>query len=241
MPQLDFVIDQNLEVNMKLLLAKIYSEEGMLNVDTLESMSLKLSKSGEFIESLILPSFIALSDQSMLPSTFLFGGLNLTSASFGLFDIKLPSMSSLPFTNHITASEEVCVTIEDTGTLNKVINAFSFYNEPSTKQVKDKAPNRIFENIPYTFEFPKIRLKIESASIEVDNALSTETSIRCGHTLILDNADNKRVKLQGIHISESLYEGILVEVEEFNDLLLPGLIRLNEPCTNIKIQFHNDE
>lgn len=240
-PDLDFVIDQNLEVNVKLLLAKIYSEEGMLNVDTLESMSLKLSKSGEFIESLILPSFIALSDQSMLPSTFLFGGLNLTSTSFGLFDIKLPSMSSLPFTNHITASEEVCVTIEDTGTLNKLINSFSFYNEPSTKQVKDKAPNRIFENIPYTFEFPKIRLKIESASIEVDNALSTETSIRCGHTLILDNADNKRVKLQGIDISESLYQGILVEVEELNDLLLPGLIRLNEPCTDIKIQFHNDE
>lgn len=240
-PDLNFVIDKTMEVNMKLLLAKIYSEEGMLNVDTMESISLKLSKSGEFMESLILPSFFALSDQSMMPSTFLCGGLNFTSTSFGLFDIKLPSMCSLPFTNHITFSEEVDVTIGETNTLNKVINAFTFFNEPSTKQSKDTAQNRIFDNIPYTFEFSKIKFKIKSTIIEVDNILSTKTSIRCGHTLILDNADNKRVKLQGIHLSESLHEGVLVEVEQLNDLLVPGLIQLNEPCTDIKIQFYNDE
>ena len=203
-------------------------------------MSLKLSKSGEFIESLILPSFIALSNQSMLPSTLLFGGLILTSTSFGLFDIKLPSMSSLPFTNHITFSEEVDVVIGETDTLNKVMNAFTFFNEPSKKESKDTAQSRIFDKLPYTFEFPKIKFKIESTSIEVDNILSTETSIRCGHTLILDNADNKRVKLQGIHLSESLHEGIFVEVEQLNELLLPGLIQLNEPCTDLKIQFYND-
>lgn len=239
-PELHFVIDQTL-INMKLLMAKIYSEEGMLNVDTLESMSLKLSKSGEFIESLILPSFIALSDQSMMPSTFLFGGLNLRMSSFGVFDINLPSMSSLPFTNHITSSEEVCVTIGDNDTLNKVINAFSCCNEPLTKEINDKAPIRIFENIPYTFEFPKIRLKIESTSIEVDNIFSTDSSIRCGHTLILDNAENKRVDLQGLHLSESLDEGIFAEVEQLNELHVPGLIQLNEPCTEIKITLYNDE
>jgi hypothetical protein len=240
-PELHFVIDETLEININLLRAKIYSEEGMLNVDILESMSLKLSKSEEFIESLILPSFIALSDQSLMPSSFFFGGLNLRLTSFGRFDIKLPSMSSLPFTNHITSSEEICVTIGDNEALNKVINAFILCNEPSTKEIKDKAPIRIFENIPYTFEFPKLMLKIESTSIEVDNIFSTETSIRCGPTLILDNAENKRVKLQGLHLSESFDEGIFVEVEQLNELLVPGLIQLNEPCTEIKIQFYNDE
>ena len=240
-PELHFIIDQALEINMNLLRAKLYSEEGMLNVDTLETMSLKLSKSEVSIESLILPSFISLSDQSLMPCTFLFGGLNLRLTSFGLFDIKLPSMSSLPFTNHITSSEEVSVTIRDNDTLNKVINAFSFCNEPSTKEIKDKSSIRIFENIPYTFEFPKIMLKIGSTDVEVDNLFSTETSIRCGHTVILDDAENKRVKLQGLQLSESLHEGIFVEVEQLNELLVPGLIHLNEPCTEIKIQFYKDE
>ena len=82
----------------------VYSEGNLLKFDTIDSIKIRLWCYNDWLDKRVLPSFAALSNFTMRPTAFRFGGLNVVPCSMGILD-NLPSFTWLPDASHISLDD----------------------------------------------------------------------------------------------------------------------------------------
>ena len=220
----------------------VCSEGNLLNFDTIDSIKIRLSHSNDWLDMHIQPSFAALSDFTMCPTAFSFGGLNVGPCSMGILDINLPSFTRLPDASHISLDDVLSIKMESLEFLQQIREMVSSCTDLQEDPLSPtNAPNGICTShlykLPFSIEVPTIELAVNKPRTVVkgQNLLIKEHTVQCFRVSV-NGEDGMKGSAQNCELDLSNTD-ISVKIEEITGATLPGIATLAEPCSDLSISF----
>ena len=220
----------------------VCSEADLLNFDTIDSIKIRLSHYNDWLDMHIQPSFAALSNFTMCPTAFSFGGLNVGPCSMGILDVNLPSVTRLPDASHISLDDVLSIKMESLEFLQQIRGMVSSCTDLQDDPLcPTNAPNGIDTShpyrLPFSIEVPTIELAMNKPRTVVkgQNLLIKEHTVQCFRVSV-NGEDGMKGSAKNCQLDLSTTD-VSVKIGEITGATLPGIATLAEPCSALSIRF----
>jgi hypothetical protein len=211
------------------------SNDGIINVDTEETIRLRLAHANQHVDCSIQPSFVALPSSLQDVSAMNFGGASIDSCSLGLLRVVVPSCTMLPDTNIVTMNDPLGVQI---GSLDLAQNiqawiSSALQSDPSSSEQSSTT-------------LPEIGIHLSKLSINIQNPpmgligtqlIAQGEKISCA-SLDVQESSGMRASMKGVNVF--LEAGYHLQIDAVNQLVVPGLMALSAPAKEISVLYTSD-
>jgi len=211
------------------------SNDGIINVDTEETMHLRIAHANQHVDCSIQPSFVALPSSLQDISAMNFGGGSIDSCSLGLLRVVMPSCTILPDTNTVAMNDTLGVQI---GSLDLAQNIQAWIS--SALQSNPTSSEQ------FSTTLPEIGIQLSKLSINIQNPpmgligtqlIAQGEKVSCA-SLDVQESSGMRASMKGVSVF--LEAGYHLQIDAVNHFVVPGLMALSAPAKEISVLYTND-